>query len=66
MSTASITEAIEAIANGEFVVVVDDEDRENEGDLIIAGEAMTAEKMGFHGPPHQRSGVSGSRGQPSR
>ncbi len=47
MSTASITEAIEAIANGEFVVVVDDEDRENEGDLIIAGDAMTPEKMGF-------------------
>ncbi len=47
MSVATINEAIEAIANGEFVVVVDDEDRENEGDLIIAGDAMTPEKMGF-------------------
>lgn len=47
MSISSITEAIEAIANGEFVVVVDDEDRENEGDLIIAGDAITPEKMGF-------------------
>ena len=32
---------------GEFVVVVDDEDRENEGDLIIAAERMTPEKMAF-------------------
>ncbi|MDH5422850.1 MAG: bifunctional 3,4-dihydroxy-2-butanone-4-phosphate synthase/GTP cyclohydrolase II [Acidimicrobiia bacterium] len=47
MSAATINEAVEAIANGEFVVVVDDEDRENEGDLIIAGDAMTPEKMGF-------------------
>ncbi len=47
MSVATINEAVEAIANGEFVVVVDDEDRENEGDLIIAGDAMTPEKMGF-------------------
>lgn len=47
MSIASINEAVAAIANGEFVVVVDDEDRENEGDLIIAGDAITPEKMGF-------------------
>jgi len=47
MSFAGIPEAIEAIRRGEFVVVVDDEDRENEGDLIIAAEMITAEKLGF-------------------
>jgi 3,4-dihydroxy 2-butanone 4-phosphate synthase / GTP cyclohydrolase II len=39
--------AIDAVKRGEFVVVVDDEDRENEGDLIIAAEKMTPEKMAF-------------------
>ncbi|WP_165041638.1 bifunctional 3,4-dihydroxy-2-butanone-4-phosphate synthase/GTP cyclohydrolase II [Dysgonomonas sp. ZJ709] len=43
----TIEEAIDAIRNGEFVVVVDDEDRENEGDLIIAAEAITPEKVNF-------------------
>ena len=43
----SIREAIDAIAAGKFVVVVDDEDRENEGDLIIAAESVTAEDMAF-------------------
>jgi 3,4-dihydroxy 2-butanone 4-phosphate synthase/GTP cyclohydrolase II len=44
---APIEDAIEAVARGEFVVVVDDADRENEGDLIIAAEQMTPEKMAF-------------------
>jgi 3,4-dihydroxy 2-butanone 4-phosphate synthase / GTP cyclohydrolase II len=39
--------AIAAIANGEFVVVLDNEDRENEGDLIMAAERMTPEAMAF-------------------
>lgn len=43
----TVSEAIEAIANGEFVIVVDDTDRENEGDLIIAAEKITTEKMAF-------------------
>ncbi len=43
----SITEAIEAIARGEIVVVTDDDDRENEGDLIIAASLCTPEKMAF-------------------
>ena len=43
----TIREAIDAIAAGKFVVVVDDEDRENEGDLIIAAESVTAEDMAF-------------------
>ncbi len=47
MKTASIETAIEAIAAGEFVLVVDDESRENEGDLIIAAEKVTPEKIAF-------------------
>jgi len=42
-----IEEAIEAIKQGEFVIVVDDENRENEGDFIIATEKITIEKMNF-------------------
>ena len=37
----TIPEAIAAIQKGEMVIVVDDEDRENEGDLIIASELVT-------------------------
>ena len=44
---ASIPEAVAAIGRGEIVVVVDDEDRENEGDLIMAAEAATPEKIAF-------------------
>lgn len=43
----TIEEAIEDFRAGEFVVVVDDEDRENEGDLIIAAEKVTPEKVNF-------------------
>ena len=43
----SIEEAIEAFRQGEFVIVVDDEDRENEGDLVIAAELITPEKVNF-------------------
>ncbi len=42
-----IPEAIAAIRRGEIVVVVDDEDRENEGDLIMAAQFATEEKMSF-------------------
>ncbi|MGI9018837.1 MAG: bifunctional 3,4-dihydroxy-2-butanone-4-phosphate synthase/GTP cyclohydrolase II [Euzebya sp.] len=42
-----IPEAIAAIGRGEIVIVVDDEDRENEGDLIMAAEAVTPEKIAF-------------------
>jgi 3,4-dihydroxy 2-butanone 4-phosphate synthase/GTP cyclohydrolase II len=44
---ASIEEAVTAIAAGQAVVVVDDEDRENEGDLIFAAEKATPELMAF-------------------
>ncbi|KAI9221270.1 3,4-dihydroxy-2-butanone 4-phosphate synthase [Blastocladiella britannica] len=44
---APIEEAIAAIRNGEFVIAVDDDDRENEGDLIIAAEKVTEAQMAF-------------------
>ncbi len=47
MALASIPEAIDAFGRGEMVVVVDDADRENEGDLIMAAEAATPEKIAF-------------------
>lgn len=43
----TIPEAIAAIRNGDLVIVVDDEDRENEGDFIAAAELMTPEKVNF-------------------
>lgn len=44
---SAIPDAIAAFGRGEIVVVVDDEDRENEGDLIMAAEAVTPEKIAF-------------------
>ena len=41
MSFSHIEAAIDAVRRGEIVVVVDDEDRENEGDLIMAAEMVT-------------------------
>ncbi|MCK9180083.1 MAG: bifunctional 3,4-dihydroxy-2-butanone-4-phosphate synthase/GTP cyclohydrolase II [Bacteroides sp.] len=43
----TIEEAIEDFREGKFVIVVDDEDRENEGDFIIAAEKITPEKVNF-------------------
>lgn len=42
-----IPEAVEAFKKGEFLIVMDDEDRENEGDLIIAAELIDQAKMAF-------------------
>ncbi len=42
-----ISEVLQAFANGEIVVVTDDDDREGEGDLIVAATLCTAEKMAF-------------------
>ena len=42
-----IEDAIADFKEGKFVIVVDDEDRENEGDLIIAAEKITPEKVNF-------------------
>ena len=47
MPHANVTEAIEAYARGEIVVVTDDDDRENEGDLVVAASLCTPEKMAF-------------------
>ncbi len=47
MGLSSICEAIEDIKAGKFVIIVDDEDRENEGDLAIAAEKVTAEAINF-------------------
>ncbi|CAH0996039.1 Riboflavin biosynthesis protein RibBA [Emticicia aquatica] len=47
MKLDRIEEAIEAIRNGEIIIVVDDEDRENEGDFICAAEKTTPEMVNF-------------------
>src|SRR3972149_4071278 len=47
MGLSTIPEAIEDIKAGKFVIVVDDEDRENEGDLIMAAEKITPDAINF-------------------
>jgi 3,4-dihydroxy 2-butanone 4-phosphate synthase/GTP cyclohydrolase II len=47
MPFSSIEDAIAAIARGEMIVVVDDEDRENEGDIVVAGDAITPQAIAF-------------------
>ena len=47
MALASIPEAIEDIKAGKFIIVVDDEDRENEGDFVMAGEKVTPEAINY-------------------
>ena len=47
MPFATIEQAIQDLRTGKFIVVADDEDRENEGDLILAAEFITAEKVNF-------------------
>ena len=47
MKINTIQEALEDFREGKFVIVVDDEDRENEGDFIIAAEKITPEKVNF-------------------
>lgn len=44
---SSIDEALADFAKGQFVIVLDDEDRENEGDLIIAADSITQEQMAW-------------------
>lgn len=43
----TVEEAVSAIRDGQFVIVVDDENRENEGDLIIAAEKITPDQVNF-------------------
>ncbi len=47
MSQSRVRQAIDAFARGEIVVVTDDDDRENEGDLILAAAHATPEKIAF-------------------
>ncbi|MCP3977190.1 MAG: bifunctional 3,4-dihydroxy-2-butanone-4-phosphate synthase/GTP cyclohydrolase II [bacterium] len=47
MSKNTVEAAVAAMGRGDFVLVVDDEDRENEGDLILAAEKATPEKIAF-------------------
>ena len=51
MAFGTVEQAIEDIRNGKFVLVADDEDRENEGDLICAAQLVTP---GCGIPSHQR------------
>src|ERR1700745_3875628 len=44
---ATVEEAVEEIRNGRMIVLVDDEDRENEGDLVMAAEKITPEAINF-------------------
>ena len=45
--SSSLTEALEALKNGNFVIAIDDESRENEGDLILAAEKVHPEALAF-------------------
>jgi 3,4-dihydroxy 2-butanone 4-phosphate synthase len=47
MTIARIEDAITAIASGKMVVVVDDQNRENEGDIVVAADAVTPETIAF-------------------
>ena len=47
MSLNTIEQAIHAIRQGEMVIVVDDEDRENEGDIVLSAQRVTPEKINF-------------------
>ncbi len=46
-ATAAVQQAVAALAAGRIVVVVDDHDRENEGDLVLAAQSATAEQIAF-------------------
>src|SRR6478752_3784332 len=47
MPLATIDEAVEDIRHGKLIIIVDDEDRENEGDLVCAAELVTPELINF-------------------
>ena len=47
VTLSTIEEALEDFKQGKFVIVVDDEDRENEGDFITPAEMITPEKVNF-------------------
>ena len=47
MPIASVLEVVNAIKTGQFAIIVDDENRENEGDLVIAADFVTASAVNF-------------------
>ncbi len=47
MPTQSVEDAVQAFREGRFVIIVDDEDRENEGDLVLPADCVTAEAINF-------------------
>jgi 3,4-dihydroxy 2-butanone 4-phosphate synthase / GTP cyclohydrolase II len=55
MGLATVPEAVEDFKQGKFVIVVDDEDRENEGDLVVAAERITSDHISFM--THHGSGL---------
>ena len=70
MPLCSLEEALEDLKAGKMLIVVDDESRENEGDLVMAAEKVTPEAINFivkygQGPPlhadHWRCGWTNSR-----
>ena len=63
---AAIEEAIEDIREGRFVVVVDDPDRENEGDLVIAAQFATPGGDQLHGDARARADLPLPHDRPAR
>src|SRR4030043_190308 len=63
MGVSSIKEAIADIKNGRMVILVDDEDRENEGDLCMAAQFVTPEAINFMA--RYRRGPTARTGRPS-
>src|SRR2546423_7616442 len=55
MTLATIPEAVADVKQGKFVIVVDDEDRENEGDLVVAAQLVTPDHISFM--THHGSGL---------
>ncbi|MBN8555652.1 MAG: 3,4-dihydroxy-2-butanone-4-phosphate synthase, partial [Deltaproteobacteria bacterium] len=47
MKTSNVSELLEDLRQGKMIILVDDEDRENEGDLVCAAEFATAENINF-------------------
>ena len=56
---ASIGEALAELRAGRMIVIVDDEDRENEGDVMIAAELVTARSHQLHGDSRARPDLPG-------
>ncbi len=54
---SNLQKALDAYKNGDLIIVTDDADRENEGDLMLLAEKATPRKSGVHGAPHNRNPV---------